>query len=258
MRSRRLLWLLPALLLAALFTRLGLWQLERGELKALMLADFEAAVAAAPEPIERFLQQPSLPLRAELSMAAAGATPAYDGPSLPAQVSARGRFDAAATVILDNQVLEGRSGIHVLTLFHPQAAERPLLVNLGWQPLADRNRVTLPTLPAQDVVLRGLLMAPPSIGLRLGNATWQSGQAPPLLAYLDIEALREQMGVELFDGVLLLDPQAEFGLLRRWQALPNTLPPEKHRGYAVQWFGLALAVLAVYLILSRRRPRVEN
>ena len=45
-----------------------------------------------------------------------------------------------------------------------------------------------------------------------------------------------------------------------WQArdldvLPNTLPPERHLGYAVQWFALALAVLATALILTTRRQR---
>ena len=34
-----------------------------------------------------------------------------------------------------------------------------------------------------------------------------------------------------------------------------TLPPEQHLGYAVQWYGLALAVLATALILTFRRRR---
>ena len=44
---------------------------------------------------------------------------------------------------------------------------------------------------------------------------------------------------------------------RDLEILPNTLTPERHLGYAVQWFGLALAVLAVALVLTlraRKRP----
>ena len=37
--------------------------------------------------------------------------------------------------------------------------------------------------------------------------------------------------------------------------LPNTLPPERHLGYAVQWFALALAVLVTALVLSFRTSR---
>ncbi|HRQ65217.1 MAG TPA: SURF1 family protein [Xanthomonadaceae bacterium] len=255
--SRRLLWLIATLLLAALFAGLGRWQLDRGQLKQRMLEDFEAAVAASPQPIGRYLDQASLPLRADLFKDGEDAPLAYDGPSLPARVAARGRFDVAASVILDNQVLEGRPGAQVLTLFQPQSAARPVLVNLGWQAL-DRNRIAPPELPDGEVALRGLLVPPPSVGLRLGNAAWQPGAPPPLLAYLDIAALREQMGVDLFEGQLLLDADIEFGLVRHWQALPNTIPPERHRGYAVQWFGLALAVLATYLVLTRRRSRKRN
>ncbi|MER2176972.1 MAG: SURF1 family protein, partial [Stenotrophomonas maltophilia] len=33
------------------------------------------------------------------------------------------------------------------------------------------------------------------------------------------------------------------------------LPPSRHLGYAVQWFGLVLTVLAVALVLEFRRHR---
>ena len=37
--------------------------------------------------------------------------------------------------------------------------------------------------------------------------------------------------------------------------LPNTLTPERHLGYAVQWFGLAAAVFVVALVLTLRARR---
>ena len=53
--------------------------------------------------------------------------------------------------------------------------------------------------------------------------------------------------------VLRLSPQAGFGFARDFDALPNTLPPEKHYGYALQWWGLAAATLVVALVLTFRR-----
>jgi surfeit locus 1 family protein len=44
------------------------------------------------------------------------------------------------------------------------------------------------------------------------------------------------------------------GFARDLEVLPNTLPPERHRGYALQWFGLALATLLTALFLAFR-PR---
>jgi cytochrome oxidase assembly protein ShyY1 len=55
--------------------------------------------------------------------------------------------------------------------------------------------------------------------------------------------------------VLKLDPAIPLGYARDLDVLPNTLPPERHLGYAVQWFGLALAVLATALVLTFRKPR---
>jgi cytochrome oxidase assembly protein ShyY1 len=45
------------------------------------------------------------------------------------------------------------------------------------------------------------------------------------------------------------------GYTRDLELLPNTLPPEKHRGYSVQWFALALAVLVTALVLTLRRSK---
>ena len=55
--------------------------------------------------------------------------------------------------------------------------------------------------------------------------------------------------------MLKLDPASPLGYTRDLDILPNTLPPERHLGYAVQWFGLALAVLVTALVLSLRRGR---
>ena len=55
--------------------------------------------------------------------------------------------------------------------------------------------------------------------------------------------------------VLRLDPTLPLGYARDLDVLPNTLPPEKHLGYAVQWFALALAVLATALLLTFRKAK---
>jgi cytochrome oxidase assembly protein ShyY1 len=44
------------------------------------------------------------------------------------------------------------------------------------------------------------------------------------------------------------------GYARDLELLPNTLPPERHRGYALQWFGLAFATLVAALFVTFRPP----
>ena len=233
MNAGRVAWGVAALLLAGAFAALGAWQWQRATQKAGLLARWQAALVAPP-----------------LALAAA----LEPGRTLPARAEGAGRFVADATVLLDNQVREGRAGVMVLSLFQPDGAHRALLVNRGWIALDAQRRLATP-LSAVDgaVQVSGLLAPPPSAGLRVDNAPWRAGAEPPLLNWLDLPALARQFGRELHPGVLLLDESAPFGYARAWQPLPNTLPPARHRGYAVQWFGLALTVLVVSGVMIGRR-----
>jgi cytochrome oxidase assembly protein ShyY1 len=87
----------------------------------------------------------------------------------------------------------------------------------------------------------------------MGNAEFVRGNLPPLLAYLDLDALEREARTPLARAVLQLAPDAGHGFTRRWQALPGTMPPERHRAYAVQWFALALLVPITLLVLRWRR-----
>ena len=82
------------------------------------------------------------------------------------------------------------------------------------------------------------------------NGAGKSSIAQAVAAALGREAIAPR--------VLRLDPDAAGGYARDLEILPNTLPPEKHLGYAVQWFGLALTVLVTALILTFRRRRAHS
>jgi surfeit locus 1 family protein len=239
-------WLLPAALACVGFAALGLWQLERGAWKARLLDAWSQAVVAAPRDYADAVgTQVALPRREDEGDAAA---------ALPLRVTIEGRWDPEATLLLDNQRLDASVGVLVFTRFLPTGGATPLLVNRGWLPLgAQRGAPAVDPPAAGEVRLAGLLVAPPAPGLKMGSGAWAPGQPAVLLPFLDLDVLRTA-GVPLFDGVLQLDAGLPDGFTRQWQALPNTLPPKKHRGYAVQWFGLAAAVAVIYLILALRRP----
>jgi cytochrome oxidase assembly protein ShyY1 len=198
-----------------------------------MLAQWRVATTAAARPLAATLEQSG---------------------ALPVRVVGGGRYVAGATVLLDNQVRDGHPGVMVISLFQPDGAHHALLVNRGWIALDARRQLEqAPADVAAEADVAGLLSRPPSAGLRVDNVPWQAGAAPPMLNWLDLGSLAQQFGHELYPGVLLLDDGAAHGYARGWQPLPNTMPPERHRGYAVQWFGLALTVLVVYAILWKKR-----
>ena len=239
-KHTRLIGWVAALLVIAGFCQLGRWQLQRMQDKQALLAQ-------------------QVPARAQsLRLSQALAAP----PRLH-WVDDHGRF-LPGTIALDNQTRAGRAGIKLYQPFRSDAGAL-VLVDLGWLPMpADR---TVPTVHARTGAARiaGLLAPPPAAGLALGpavSATPQPGlwlasrmEPDPLTAALSLPPR------SLPGRVLRLDPALPGGYARDLDLLPNTLPPSRHLGYAVQWFGLALTVLVVALVLelrSRRRPVVPS
>ncbi len=238
-RSRRslLLWSV-ALLVMALFARLGFWQLERSHEKRTMLSRAGAALdTRRPQPWSVIGD----PRRAK----------DYDW------VEVRGRFADAPAVLLDNQQHAGRVGVRAYRLFVVEGGQT-LLVDLGWVEVPARR--TMPEVPTESTrtFLLGLMMPPPGAGLAVGPpATLADGTL--LATTLDPVALRSTLRAPtLAPRVLRPVPEPGFGFRREFEILPNTLPPERHVGYAVQWFALAIAVLITALLLTWRARRAAR
>ena len=230
-------WVLAVLAIAS-FTSLGVWQSRRAIEKQAML-DASARVLALRDPVSS--AQAFAPARAR----------DYDW------YVTRGGFAARAPMLLDNQMRDGRVGVRVYRVFYPDDGGE-LLVDLGWLPVAgDRALPRIAPADPRPMELRGLLAPPPSPGLILGEAMILSGHAW-LMTRIDMPSVKRTVGnpgLPLAPRVLRLDPALPLGFDRDLQLLANTLPPDKHRGYALQWYALALTVLATALILTFRRPR---
>jgi surfeit locus 1 family protein len=223
-------WLLAVALVAG-FGALGHWQWQRGIAKQALL-EAQARVLAERRPE---------------SLAAASNA---DDTAL-AWVAGRGRFLDAPVLLLDNQRRGDAVGVREFRVFQPDGG-RAMLVDLGWIVLpADRRLPESAPLPGERA-LRGLLAPPPSAGIALGPDHGDAGGNRWLLTRIELDTLERALRVELAPRVLRLDPALPLGHARDLEPLANTLPPERHRGYAVQWFALAFATLVVALVLSFR------
>ena len=58
-------------------------------------------------------------------------------------------------------------------------------------------------------------------------------------------------GEPLLQAVLLLDPAEDVGYERAWEARFG-FEPERHVGYAIQWFSLSATLLVLYVVASFR------
>lgn len=177
------------------------------------------------------------------------------GPATPrfARVSARGRFDPTRQVLLDNQVRNGASGVHVLTPFEPAGGDAIYLVNRGWWPLPDRGAVPDPLPPVTgDIRISGVLNDPPRVGIQIGEAGPLDPQHwPNLMTYYNHARLGESFGDRLAERVVQLDPDHPAHTTGDvWRLL--TFGPRRHRAYAFQWASIAIAVFVIWLVLGIR------
>lgn len=221
---------LAVLVLLPVFIGLGQWQLRRAEYKRTLTAEAAAG------------QQRTV----VLTSANAATLARYQ------HVSVAGRFDSAHQVLLDNMPSEaGRPGYRVLTPL--QLADGTLmLVDRGWVPLGtDRRQLPQVAVDATPRAVHGVVDALPAPGLRLGEqslaASW-----PMVLNYPRQEDLNRLYGERLLPRVVLLDEGEPDGYERRWQFNAG-VGPERHVGYAVQWFGFAVTLLLIYIFVNLRK-----
>ncbi len=225
------------LLLLALFLSLGEWQLRRAAEKTLIFDRFDTGqdLPALTTPVD------------------SGRLEEYRYRSL----TLRGRYDSSRQFLLDNMIHEGRAGYHVLTAFRPLRAERWLLVNRGWV-RADPDRRVLPELAVSEAVreVRGRIDTLPRPGLRLETVgPDEVDNWPQVVLFPSIDELGARLEEPLYGYQLWLDSESPDGFVRAWA--PRTMAPERHVGYAIQWFGLAgvLVVMAAVLGVGAARRR---
>jgi len=219
-------------LLATLFVNLGMWQARRGETKVATEQQFATAK----------------PLLLENAIA---------GENRFAQIDVSGHYDNERHILLDNQVLNGRAGVHIFTPFYTITGT-VILVNRGWLPLA-ADRQSLPQIPTPEnqTVLRGMLNIFPVPGRMLGPADELTSTSwPQLVTYLNHADVAIALGTPLANWIVQLSATERAGFDGRdWQ--PVFLTSNKHKAYAFQWYALAGISMVLWIFNGIRRSR-EN
>jgi cytochrome oxidase assembly protein ShyY1 len=167
----------------------------------------------------------------------------------------RGHWDGQRQFLLDNVSHDGAPGYEVLTVLRLEEGGE-LLVNRGWVPFSGyRDRlpdVSLPEATAQPIT--GRLGTLPVAGLASGRQPpAPEGPWPRVTSFPEHAELEVSRGSALLPHVLLLDPDSGDGYLRQWS--PPGLSPERHFGYAFQWWMFAAAAFVLFVVLNLKRVR---
>ena len=216
------------------FCSLGFWQLDRAEQKQQAHSEFQRRGKLARLDLNQY----------ETTQTAA-AVVGY-------RAHATGRFHARS-ILLENQSHQGAAGYFVYTSLQLDGSSYAVLVNRGWVGMG-RDRQTLPDVRAGDARIRitGKVSLPPSTGLRLaGSEIIERFSADVLrVQRIDFPSLSTALRQPLVPYTLRLDDTSPQGFVREWRA-PGA-DQARHRGYAVQWFAMASALVVLMVVLLFR------
>ena len=97
-----------------------------------------------------------------------------------------------------------------------------------------------------DTLMTLVDVVPTDLGLTEPASGW-----PRVLQFPTRDEIEAQTGLHLVEGVMLLDDEAADGYARGWR--PVEFGPERHLGYAVQWFALALTLVIIWIVVNWRK-----
>lgn len=226
--------LVLGLLLLPLLLSLGFWQLERGEEKQQLREQFVELRKRAPIDI------------LEVQWDKGRDALQYSN------VRFTGYFNVKQYWLLDNQLYLGRPGYHIIAPVNTMD-DHWVLVNLGWiQAPPRREYLPQVDLPSGVQEFSGHLYsqdALPFVSAESEQQTW-----PRRVPTLDIDRLGEEFGQPFLPMRVRIDADNPNTQVAYWPI--NNLGPERHWGYAVQWFLMAATLLILLLFTNSNLGQV--
>jgi len=154
--------------------------------------------------------------------------------------------------IYDNQIVDQISGYYVLTPFVLNGDSKTVLINRGFIAWNGR-RDKLADIDVEGEIAEVKVQISKPVKRMELKASEISGEFPVLIQALDLDAMSAIASIDFVSVVGLLSPESSNGFVRRWE--PYTGSIERHIGYAIQWFlmALVLAFIGIRLALKQRR-----
>jgi len=232
------------LIAMAVMARLGIWQLDRLEVRR-----------AFNTRVQTQLDQPILGLE--------GAALDVDLENMEyRQVVVQGVYDHKAEVALRNQVWNNQAGVQLLTPLLINGGDRAVLVNRGWIPYEEFTSGEWSEYAEPGMVeVSGMIRASenkPDFGNRTDPIP-ASGETPLEAWHLaNVGAISKQVPHELLPIYIQQSPDPEW-VDMPYRSLPDLeLTEGSHFGYAIQWFSFAGVLGIGYLFYIRREETATD
>lgn len=216
---------IAVILAVSIFAAAGLWQLQRAHYKEGLRSRIAATMHDEPITL--------------------GSSPASASLLDFRPVQVKGRWLPEKTIFIDNRIRDHIVGYHVITPLQIDGGKICVLVNRGWI-AAPPLRTELPQFltPSGNIEVSGIARVPGARFLELSRETiegrvWQN---------LTLERFASWSGLHL-QPVVIFQQNPSTDKLAREPVAPEAtgLNADRHRGYALTWFGLAAVTLLLAL-----------
>lgn len=170
------------------------------------------------------------------------------------RVKFSGVYDTQFQILIDNQVQNTVAGFHVFTPMQVEGSNTYVLINRGWVP---RNAANVgaaskpPTIetPQGKQRIEGDIGLPANKFFTMDTPPAVDGVWQPVWQNLDMARYAKSVPFAIQPFVIRLDAKSKAGgFVRNWA--PPGERVTMHLGYAYQWFGFALTLLVIYIVLN--------
>ena len=232
--SSTILILVSAVFLVAVFAGLGRWQLDRMYEKLIIEDQYQERSNQEYQALETTITNPE-----EWRYR---------------KVYITGKWLVEKQLLLDNQVRNKQAGYNVITLFKTDDGQH-ILIDRGWLPLVNSAREILPDVSFsssnESEKIKGQFYVPFKSNLKVDKKWFQAKTWPTVIPELDFPVIQSLLGVPLEKYVIRMSSDDRPGYLRTWKTMPFS--SDKHLGYVIQWFALALTVFIVLVVVNTKR-----
>ena len=231
-------WAFLMLIVASLLCSLGFWQLHRAKQKTALITHHQQMQHSAPIAIT---SESLLMIK-------------QDQPLL-----VKGVYDSKHIFFIDNQFHDHQIGYEVIEPVILSGIQQVILVSRGWIK-APLNRKILPAIqtPQGEQTLQGSAYFPSKGMLLLGDNVDKATDEewPKRIEKIHLRAMRIWLEQPIYPFIIRIEANKPDGFVHDWPVV--TVSPERHIGYAFQWFAMALTVFIIFIVLSVKKKNVKN
>ena len=220
-------------LVIILLISLGLWQIERNDWKQNLILEKNTNMLLEPLNTSTIneIDKKSFDYR---------------------RISIEGKWDFSYPFFLGNKVKKNNLGEEIIIPFLLANNNGVILVNRGWYPIFERQKVIDKLEENQLETLEGLIRVTKYTGKQTSNGVWTA---------FDHESMGKKLPYEIEEWVVF-EGKAENNYknnsaypIQGWAIYTSTTP---HIEYALTWFGLALVLLITTIARFVKKQRPKN